>query len=147
MITRRAVFVPVFLFVLLTPCFAHHMAIVVNKENAVGGFTPVELGKVFRAERKQWPDGKSVILVLHKNSAGEAETLERLNRMSASEWKALLAEHKNSIQLVDSDEDVLKAVRSMPGAIGMIEVHSVDNTINVVRVDGKLPTQSGYLPH
>jgi hypothetical protein len=35
----------------------------------------------------------------------------------------------------------------MPGAIGMIEVHSVDNTIKVVRVDGKLPMQSGYLPH
>jgi ABC-type phosphate transport system substrate-binding protein len=147
MITRRSAFVPLLLLVLLTPCFAHHMAIVVNKENAVGEFTSAELGKVVRAEMKKWPDGKSVVLVLHKNSTGESETLERLNRMSASEWKALLAEHKNSILLVDSDEDVLKAVRSMPGAIGMIEVHSVDNTIKVVRVDGKLPMQSGYLPH
>jgi ABC-type phosphate transport system substrate-binding protein len=147
MMIRRAAFVPVFLLVLLTPCFAHHMAVVVNKENAVGGFTSTELGKLFRAEIKKWPDGKNVILVLHKNSAGEAETVERLNRMSASEWKALLAEHKTSILLVDADEDVLKAVRSMPGAIGMIEVHAVDNTINVVRVDGKLPMQSGYLPH
>src|SRR5271163_1876006 len=100
MMIRRAPFVPVFLLVLLTPCFAHHMAVVVNKENAVGGFTSTELGKLFRAEIKKWPDGKSVILVLHKNSAGEAETVERLNRMSASEWKALLAEHKTSILLV-----------------------------------------------
>ena len=38
---------------------------------------------------------------------------------------------------VDTDADVLKAVQSEPGAMGLIEVHSVDNTINVVHVDGK----------
>jgi hypothetical protein len=48
---------------------------------------------------------------------------------------------------VDSDADVLKVVQSTPGAIGLVEIHSVDNTINVVRVDGKLPMESGYLPH
>jgi hypothetical protein len=32
-------------------------------------------------------------------------------------------------------------------AIGLVDVRAVDNTINVVRVDGKLPMESGYLPH
>jgi hypothetical protein len=49
--------------------------------------------------------------------------------------------------LADSDADVLKIVQSTPGAVGLVEIHSVDNTINVVRVDGKLPMESGYLPH
>jgi ABC-type phosphate transport system substrate-binding protein len=147
MFMRRAVLLHVFLLSLLTPCFAHHMAIVVNKDNSVGEVTSAHLARMFRAELKKWPDGKSVVLVLHKNSGGEAETLERLNKMSASEWNTVLTEHKDSILLVDSDEDVLKIVRSVAGAIGMIEVHSVDNTINVVKVDGKLPMQAGYLPH
>ena len=33
------------------------------------------------------------------------------------------------------------------GAVGLVDVRSVDKTINVVRVDGKLPMESGYLPH
>jgi hypothetical protein len=61
--------------------------------------------------------------------------------------KAIRAAHKDSMLIVDSDADVLKAVQTTPGAIGFVEIHSVYNTINVVRVDGKLPMESGYLPH
>jgi ABC-type phosphate transport system substrate-binding protein len=137
----------VFLLTFFTPCFAHHMAVVVNKDNAVGTVTAAHLSRIFRSEIKKWPDGKSVVLVLHKDSAGETETVERLNKMSDAEWKTLIAAHKDSIVVVDSDADVLKIVQSTPGAIGLVDVRSVDNTINVVRVDGKLPMESGYLPH
>ena len=136
----------VFLLTFLTPCFAHHMAVVVNKDNNVGNVTAVHLSRVFRCEVKKWPDGKSVILILHKDSAGEAETLERLAKISAAELKGLIAAHKE-IVVVDTDEEVLKIVQSTPGAVGFVDVRSVDNAINVVRVDGKLPTESGYLPH
>jgi phosphate transport system substrate-binding protein len=144
---QRFAVLPIFLFTFLTPCFAHHMAVVVDKENNVGNVTAVHLAKMFRSEVKKWPDGKAVILVLHKDSAGERETLERMAKISASELKALMAAHKDLILIADSDADVLKIVQSTPGAIGFVEIHSVDNTINVVRVDGKLPMESGYLPH
>lgn len=136
----------VFLVTFLTPCFAHHMAVVVDKDNSVGNVSSVQLAKILRSEVKKWPDGKAVILVLHKESAGETETLERLAKISGGELKALMAAHKE-IVVVDSDADVLKIVQSTPGAIGFVELHSVDNSINVVRVDGKLPMESGYLPH
>jgi len=122
------------------------MAVVVNKENSVENVTAVHLGKILRSEVKKWPDGKTVILVLLKDSAGEAETLERLIKMSAAELKAQIAAHKD-IVIADSDADVLKIVQTTPGAIGLVDVRSVDNTINIVRVDGKLPMESGYLPH
>jgi ABC-type phosphate transport system substrate-binding protein len=144
---HRVAALPVFLLTFLTPCFAHHMAVVVNKDNKVDNVTAVHLGKIFRAEIKKWPDGKAVVLVLHKNSEGEAETLERLIKMSPAELKTLIATHKDSVMMVDSDADVLKIVQSTPGAIGFVEIHSIDNTVNVVRVDGKLPMESGYLPH
>jgi ABC-type phosphate transport system substrate-binding protein len=137
----------VFLLTFLTPCFAHHMAVVVNKENNVGNVTAVHLSRLLRSEVKKWPDGKAVVLVLHRDSEGETETLERLNKMTGDELKALVAAHKDSIVMADSDADVLKIVQSNPGAIGLVDVRSVDNTINVVRVDGKLPMESGYLPH
>ncbi|MGA9757989.1 MAG: substrate-binding domain-containing protein [Candidatus Sulfotelmatobacter sp.] len=137
----------VFLLTFLTPCFAHHMAVVVNKDNTVENVTAAHLSRILRSEVKRWPDGKAVVLVLHRDSEGETETLERLNKMTADELKALIAAHKDSIVMADSDADVLKTVRSTPGAIGLVEFRSIDSTINVVRVDGKLPEESGYRPH
>jgi phosphate transport system substrate-binding protein len=144
---RSAIFVLAFLSACLTPCLAHHTAIVVNKDNTIENVTSAHLAKIVRGEIKKWPDGKNIVLVLHKDSAGESETLERLNKMSAAAWKAFLAAHKDFILFVDSDADVLKAVQAEPGAVGFIEVHSIDNSVNVVHVDGKLPMEFGYLPH
>ena len=123
------------------------MAVVVNKDNNIGNVTSVHLSKIFRSEIKKWPDGKAVVLVLHKDSEGETETLERLMKMSPGDWKSLIAAHKDSIMVADSDADVLKIVQSTSGAVGLVDVRSVDGSVNVVRVDGKLPMEAGYLPH
>ncbi|MGP0021096.1 MAG: substrate-binding domain-containing protein [Candidatus Sulfotelmatobacter sp.] len=144
---RSAIYVLAFLSACLTPCFAHHTAVVVNKDNTVENVTSAHLAKIIRGEIKKWPDGKNIVLVLHKDSAGETETLERLNKMSDPEWRSFLTAHKDSILFVDTDAEVLKTVQAEPGAVGLIEVHSIDNTINVVHVDGKLPMEYGYLPH
>jgi len=131
----------------LLSCFGHHMAVVVNKDNNVGEVASVHLAKIFRLEVKKWHDGKDVILVLHKNSSGEMVTLERLNKMSPNELKSFIATHQGSITTVDSDEDVLKVVETTPGALGLVDVRSINDQVNVVRVDGKLPMEDGYLPH
>jgi ABC-type phosphate transport system substrate-binding protein len=144
---QRVAALSAFLLAFLTPCFAHHMAVVVNKDNDVANITASHLTSILRSEIKKWPDGKAVILVLHKDSPGETETLERLIKLNGEGLKAMVAAHKDSVVLVDSDADVLKTVQTTPGAIGLVDVRSVDNSINVVRVDGKLPMESGYLPH
>jgi ABC-type phosphate transport system substrate-binding protein len=136
-----------FVLTFLKPCFAHHMAVVVNKENEVGNVSAVHLAKIFRSEVKKWPDDKPIVVVLHSNSAGEAETLEHLIRVTPAEWKTFIASPRDSIQVVDTDEEVLKIVQAVPGAVGLVDVRAVDGAVNVVRVDGKLPMESGYLPH
>jgi ABC-type phosphate transport system substrate-binding protein len=113
----------------------------------VGELGSAHLAKIFRLELKKWHDGKDVILVLHKNSSGEKMTLERLNKMSAKELKSFIATHEESISTVDSDDDVLKLVETTPGAVGLVDVRSINDQVNVVRVDGKLPMEAGYLPH
>jgi hypothetical protein len=84
---------------------------------------------------------------LHRASTGELVTLRRLNKMSAQQWQAFLAEHKDSVKLVDTDEEVLAYVESTPGAVGLIDVRSITDRVTVVRVDGKVPMEDGYLPH
>jgi ABC-type phosphate transport system substrate-binding protein len=131
----------------LTPCFAHHMAVVVNKDNTVKNVASAHLAKIFKGDVKKWPDGRNVVLVLHNSSPDEIVTLEHLNKMTEAEVKSLLALHKDSIRTVGSDADVIDAVASTPGAIGFVEERSITDRVSVVRVDGKLPMESGYLPH
>ena len=132
---------------LVSPAFAHHLAVVVDKDNNTGSVTSANLSKIFKSEMKKWPDGKNIVLVLHKDSVGEKQTLQRLNRLSPAELNALIAAHKDSIVLVDTDADLLKTVQATPGAIGLIDVRSISSQVNVLKVDGKLPLQDGYLPH
>jgi ABC-type phosphate transport system substrate-binding protein len=133
--------------VLATPCFGHHMAVVVSHENTVDNLTSAQLGKIMRAETKKWPDGKDILLILHRSSPGEAITLQRLNKMSAAQWQQWINEHKDRITLVDSDDEVLNLVGNSPGAVGLVDVRAVNERVKVVHVDGKLPLESGYLPH
>jgi ABC-type phosphate transport system substrate-binding protein len=143
----RLTAVTIFIVSFFTPCFAHHMAVVVNKQNDVGNVSSAYLAKMFRSEIKNWSDGQPVVLILHRSSMGETETLQRLIKVRPAEWKALVAAHKDSIQMADSDAEVLKIVQATRGAVGLVDVRAVDSTIHVVRVDGKLPMESGYLPH
>jgi len=137
----------VFLLLSVVPSFAHHLAVVTNKQNPMNQVSSAQLSRIFQAEVKAWPDGTPVVLVLHRSSDGEQSTLERLNRMTAAQLQSDFAAHKSSILLVDSDAEVLTAVRTTRGAIGLVEVHSINDQVNVVKVDGKLPMEAGYLPH
>jgi ABC-type phosphate transport system substrate-binding protein len=129
------------------PCFAHHMAVVVNKDNTAQNITSAHLTKVFKGEVKKWPDGRNIVLVLHSSSPGEMGTLEHLTKMSEANVRAMLAAQQNSIRTVGSDAEVIDAVATIPGAIGFVEEHSITDRVTVVRVDGKLPMEAGYLPH
>lgn len=131
----------------VAPCFAHHMAVVVSKQNGVTALTSAQLSRIFRAETKKWPDGRSIQLVLHKASNGEAVTLEHLNKMTAQRWHNWVAEHKDSLILVDSDDDVLNYVQSAPDAVGLVDVRSVNDHVSIIRINGRVPMEEGYLPH
>lgn len=143
----RSAAVVLFALMSVAPCFAHHMAVVVSKQNGVNALSSAQLSRIFRAETRRWPDGKAIQLVLHRESHGETITLQRLNKMSAQQWQNWIAEHKDSLKLVDSDEDALSYVEATPGAVGLVDVRSVNDHVNIVRVDGKVPMEDGYLPH
>ena len=140
-------FVLCFLVIAVPPCFAHHMAVIVNKDNHTADVTAAHLAHICRLETRKWADGKNVMFVLHKDSPGELATLERLTHMSESELKMFVSSHKDALTIADSDEDVLRIVESLPGAVGMVDVRSINHEVNVLRVDGKLPMEDGYLSH
>jgi hypothetical protein len=136
-----------FLMIAVVPCFAHHIAVVVNKDNHVADVTTSHLAHICRLETRKWPDGKDVMLVLHKESAGELATLEHLTHMSGSDLKAFVESHRDSLTLADSDAEVLRIVETTPGAVGLVDVRSINDQVTVLKVGGKLPMEDGYLSH
>ena len=129
------------------PAYAHHLAVVVHQDNHTATITSGELGKIFKGETRHWADGHSVVIVINKDSAVSMQVMERLSSMPRSEMLAFIDAHKESFVLAASDADVLRIVQGTPGALGMVDVRLVTGKINVVKVDGKLPLEQGYLPH
>lgn len=144
---RRILLAPIAVMCLLTPCLAHHMAVVTDKGNSIQDVRSAQLAKIFKGEVKKWPDGRNLVVVMHTSSGDEIGTLARLTKMTVAEVKAMIAEHKDSIRRAETDADVIEAVASTPGAIGMVEERSITDRVKVIKVDGKLPMETGYLPH
>lgn len=130
------------------PCFANHLAVVAPKDNTTDAITSAELAKVVKSETLNWPDGNGVVVVINGNSAVTLQLLEHLLKLSEAEVKALIAAHPATWVKADSDASLLAIVESRRGAVGIVDVHSInDSQVHVLKVDGKLPMELGYLPH
>jgi kynureninase len=130
------------------PCFAHHLAVVAAKDNGARAITSAELVKILKSEMRNWPDGSNVVVVLSKNSPLTLQVLEHVCNLPEAEVKALIAAHPASFIQTDTDASVLAIVEAKPGSLGIVDVHSITGTsVRVLKVDGKLPMEKGYLPH
>jgi hypothetical protein len=126
-------------------CEAKHLAVIVEKNNSVASLSSADLLKVFKFDRAKWPDGKNIVLVLRDPSTPEMQTaINSLYHMQPAEFKSLLASHTKAVIMVTSEDEMLKAVAAIPGAVGLVDVYSITERVKVVRVDGKLPLEQGY---
>ena len=126
-------------------CEAKQLAVIVDKTNSTVGLSATDLAKVFKFESHKWPDGRPVILVLRDPSTPEMQTaIQKLYHMQADEFKAFLAGHASGVIVVRSEDELLKSVESIPGAVGLVDVYSINGRVNVLKIDGKLPLEQGY---
>ena len=129
-------------------CLARDLAIIVNKSNATSKVTAADLEKLLKTTVQNWPDGKRVkVFLTDPSSADSKMILQRVYKMRPEEIKSLAETHKVDIQVVASDDVVLTMVHSNPGAIGIVNVYSINSHVKVLKVDEKLPLEQGYLLH
>jgi len=133
---------------------ARDLALVSNKSNALGTITLPELIKVCKAENNHWPDGKPITFVMRAPSVPEMKiVLEKVYGMSENEVNGLIVTSNHgrpnhpAILVANSDEDLINKVASLPGAIGVVDVYSINSSVAVVKIAGKLPLEPGYLLH
>ena len=52
-----------------------------------------------------------------------------------------------AIMVVTSDDNLINTVASVPGSVGIVDVYSINSSVAVVKVAGKLPLEPVYLLH
>jgi len=149
-------FLPVAIFVIISASLAsaRDFALVSNKSNALGGMTLAELVKVCKAQTNHWPDGKPVTFVMRSPSVPAMKVvLQKVYGMSESDVDGLIVNSNHgrfnhpAIVIATSDEELVNKVASVPGAIGLVDVYSINSSVVVVKIAGKLPLEPGYVLH
>jgi ABC-type phosphate transport system substrate-binding protein len=136
-----------FVFVCLAAnsSMAKQIAVIVNKENATQALTTAELTKIFKCDTKKWAAGGTITVVVRDPASPEMELLlSNIYKISPDELRVFIAAHHGSVVVVDSNEAMLKAVETIPGAIGLIDVFRITQEVKVLKIDGKLPVEYGY---
>jgi ABC-type phosphate transport system substrate-binding protein len=151
---RKTLSLCLFLAVSASLAAARDLAVVSNKANSVSAITVPDLAKVCKGQTSRWPDGKAVTFIMRNPSAPEMKLfLEKVYEMSEAEAKDVIATANHgrmghpAVMIVDSDEDLVNKVASIPGAVGVVDVYAINSSVAVVKLAGKLPLEPGYLLH
>lgn len=127
------------------------MAIVVSASSKLQDIKLADLAKLCKGAGNTWPDGKAFTLVIRDPEApGMLLTMQKLFGTSPAEWKSAIAKLNETrpgtpvVRVVKTDEEIFSTVAAISGAVGIVDVYSINSSIKVLRVDGKLPFDLGY---
>ncbi len=128
------------------------IAIVVHPETPVEAITLAEVRKLFRGERQYWtPDIPVVLLVRAPVSRERKVVLRVIYQMSEPQFKQywiariFRAEATSGPKIVYSNDIANQLAGAIPGAVGFMPAGDVKPPLKILRVDGKLPGEPGYL--
>jgi len=128
-----------------------NLAIIVNTSNPVDNLSMSELRHVFLGERRHWPNGRRITLVMMEPGEPERKALIReVCQMNESDFSRhflhglFTGEVFVSPKTLASPVGVRKFIFNVPGAIGYVRATDVDSSVKVIRVDGRLPDDKEY---
>lgn len=133
---------------------AKDVALVSNKGNGLQSITMVELTKACKGQMSRWSDGKPVTVVILDPEASEMKlVLQKIYEQKSDEVKTLIvsANHGRAnhpaIVVATSEQDLVRKVESIPGAVGLVDVYSITGGVTVLKIGGKNPFEPGYPLH
>lgn len=124
---------------------------VVHRSNPTENLTLAELRKLFRGERRKWPHGRNVTLVMRNPGTPErAAVLHDVYGMDENEFARffLHAEFVGDVvtppKQLNSPQGVVRFVFNVPGAIGYVRLSQLDKSVKPLRIDGHAPGDPAY---
>lgn len=151
---RKVVCLGVFLAACASLAAARDLAVISNKTNAVTTLSVPDLVKLCKAQTGKWPDGKPSTFIMRAPATPAMKLfLEKIYEMPEAQVVELIttANHGRTnhpaILVVDSDEELVNKVASIPGAVGVVDVYAINSSVAVLKLAGKLPLEQGYALH
>lgn len=127
------------------------LAIIVHKSNPAENLSWEDLRRICLADRRQWAASRRVTIALREPGQAErAAVLKQVYGFSEQEFNrhflqsAFTGEVQSAPKQLATALGVRRFVFNVPGAIGFVRVSELDDTVKVVRLDGKGPTETGY---
>ena len=128
-----------------------HLAVIVNRSNPIASLSRRELRALFRGDRMAWSHGRRVTIVLREPGQPERTAALRLiyGMSEADLTRHFLHQTFNGAggggpRTLSTADGVKRFVFNVPGAIGLIRLADVDDTVKVVSVDGMVPGDAAY---
>jgi hypothetical protein len=127
------------------------LAIIVNRSNPIDNIPYVELQKVFLGERDHWTNGRRVTTVMRERGSPEREfVLNALYGMAERDFERhwlqvqFTGEVQSPPKILSSAEGMKRFVFNVSGAIGYLRADELDDSVKVIRVDGRAPGEASY---
>jgi phosphate transport system substrate-binding protein len=128
-----------------------HLAVIVNRSNPIASLSRRELRALFLGDKTAWSHGRRVTVVLREPGQPERSAALRLiyGMSEADLTRHFLHQTFNGSsgagpRTLATSDGVKRFVFNVPGAIGLVRLADVDDTVKVVSVDGMVPGDAAY---
>jgi ABC-type phosphate transport system substrate-binding protein len=130
-----------------TVAAARDVAVISGKSGAVQAVALPDLVKICSGKMAKWPDGRDIkIFISDPYSPGMKIVLEQIFNLNGGDVRAAL-QKVPGVKIVKSDQEVISSVAQVPGSIGFVDIYSINGTVAVIKIEGKLPLEPGYVLH
>ncbi|MEO5821288.1 MAG: hypothetical protein ABIT71_12355 [Vicinamibacteraceae bacterium] len=127
------------------------LVVIVNRSNPTDSIGQRELRALFLGERTTWPHGRRVTLVLREPGQPErAAALRLIYGMSEDDLsrhfihQTFTGSNASGPRALATADGVKRFVFNVPGAIGVIRLADVDDTVKALKINGASPGEPGY---
>lgn len=128
------------------------IAVVVNSSNSVTNISLADLRKMLSGDRRNWPGGAPVKLIVRQSGSRERAMMLRLLGISEGDYKqywtakVFRGDADAEPSVVPSFGMTKEAVKLFSGAIALADSQEIKPgmEIKVIKVDGHMPGEQGY---
>lgn len=130
---------------------ADHLAIIVNPASTLSDISFTDLQRYFKAEITKSPDGTKIVIAMMEVGLLERDAaLKLIYKMSEEEYndyfvgQTFTGAVATAPKSFPSAASVKRYVAEKPGAIGYIRASEADDSVKVLKINGKSPGEADY---
>jgi hypothetical protein len=126
------------------------VAVVVNPANPITALSMAELRKIFAGDKRNWPGGAPIKLIVRAPGTHERMVLMKLLRMSEGDYREhwvaqiLRGEAASEPVVVPSVGMQKEALITFLAAITLVDANALRPGMKVLKIDGHLPGDPEY---